>query len=165
MTSIKETQEQFMERARVTLVDRDVMPRQVAVEMLARPGVRLTSRDRRMYRDALANYFSSTLTQKPLETKLAFKLQHSTWAQLNKWLKRVTKRYTAMNKRYSEFQAKLADMKNDDPKKLLMLRTIAAFEVIMEQVRISLECLENEHDRRAALSSVADKISTEELGV
>jgi hypothetical protein len=160
-----ETVEQWMERTNVQEADRSVMPREVATEMLIRHKVNLSGRERRMFRDALEKHFTSILQQKPREVKLAFKLQHSTWAQLNKWLKRTTLRYQAMQKRYSRNAEKVAAFADEATEKVLGERSLAAFLIVMGNVSETLECLETEVDRRAALATAADKISTEEVAV
>lgn len=154
-----------MERARVRESERSVMPREVALEMLTRPKVKLSGRERRMYRDALEKHFTSTLEQKPREVKLAFKLQHSTWAQLNKWLKRTKLRYFTMQKRYSRFAEKVAGFKDNSPEKKVGEAKLSAFLVIMSLCGEALDCIETEIDRRSALSTAADKISTEAVAV
>jgi len=160
-----ETLEQWMERSRVQLAERSVMPREVAVEMLTRPKVVLSGKDRRMFRDALEKHFTSTLEQKPREVKLAFKLQHSTWAQLNKWQKRTNARYSTMQKRYSRFAAKVAGFADDTPEKKVGEAKREAFLIIMSLCGEALECIETEIETRAALATAADKISTEEVAV
>jgi len=160
-----ETLEQWMERSRVQLADRSVMPREVAIEMLSRPKVQLGGRDRRMFRDAIEKHFTSILEQKPRETKLAFKLQHSTWAQLNKWLKRTAARYSTMQKRYSRFAEKVAGFKDETPEKKVGESKLQAFLIIMSLCGEALDCIETEVDRRSALATAADKISTEAVSV
>jgi len=160
-----ETLDQWMDRARVREVERSVMPREVALEMLSRPKVQIGGRDRRMFRDALEKHFTSTLEQKPREVKLAFKLQHSTWAQLNKWMKRTNTRYMTMQKRYSRFAEKVAGFAENTPQKKVGESKLAAFGVIMGLCGEALDCIETEVDRRAALATAADKISTEEIAV
>lgn len=160
-----ETLDQWMERARVRMSERDVMPREVAIEMLTRPKVQIGNRERKMFRDALTKHFTSTLEQKPREVKLAFKLQHSTWAQLNKWLKRTTARYYTMQKRYSRFAEKVAGFKDDSPEKKVGESKLSAFGIIMALCGEALDCIETEIDRRSALATAADKISTEEVAV
>src|SRR6266568_258895 len=112
-----ETAEQWMERARIQQLNRNLLPKEVAIEMLTRPGVKLSGAERRMFRDALEKHFTSILQEKPREIKLAFKLQHSTWAQLNKWLKRTNLRHTTMQKRYSLFAEKVAAFPDETPQK------------------------------------------------
>ena len=160
-----ETLERWMERARVREADRNLMPREVAIEMLSRPKVKLGGSERRMFRDALEKHFTSTLEQKPREVKLAFKLQHSTWAQLNKWMKRTNVRYTTMQKRYSQFAAKVAGFKDETPEKKVGQSKLAAFGIVMGLCGEALDCIETEIDRRSALATAADKISTEAVAV
>jgi len=160
-----ETLEQWMERSRVQMTDRNVMPREVAIEMLSGPKVQLGGKDRRMYRDALERHFTSILEQKPREVKLAFKLQHSTWAQLNKWMKRTNARYSTMQKRYSRFAEKVANFADNTPEKKVGEAKREAFLVIMSLCGEALDCIETEVDRRSALATAADKISTEAVCV
>jgi hypothetical protein len=160
-----ETLEQWLERARVQEVDRNVLPREVAIEMLTRPKVTLGGRDRRMFRDAMAKHFTSILQEKPREVKLAFKLQHSTWAQLNKWNKRTLARYFAMQKNYSKAAEKVAAFADGSPQKHAGDKQLAAFAVIMGLCGEALGCIENEIEARAARATAADKISTEEVSV
>jgi len=141
------------------------MPREVAIEMLTRPKVQLGGRERRMFREALEKHFTSTLQQKPREVKLAFKLQHSTWAQLNKWNKRTEARYSTMQKRYSRFAEKVAGFADNTPEKKVGESKLQAFLIIMSLCGEALDCIGNELDRRAALATAADKISTEEVAV
>jgi hypothetical protein len=157
--------EEWIERARVQQVDRNLMPREVAIEMLSRPKVKLSGAERRMFRDALEKHFTSVLQEKPRETKLAFKLQHSTWAQLNKWLKRTNRRYMTMQKRYSVFAGKVAGFAEETPEKKVGEKKLAAFGLIMGLCGEALDCIETEVDRRAALATAADKISSEEVAV
>ncbi len=166
-SSTKQTEslEQWMERSRVRLVDRSVMPREVAIEMLSTPKVKLGGKERRMFRDALVKHFTSTLEEKPREVKRAFKLQHSTWAQLNKWLKRTTVRYFSMQKKYSQFSEKVSGFTDGSPEKKVGESKLSAFGLIIAVCAESLDCLETEVDRRMALATAADKISTEEVAV
>ncbi len=118
------------------------MPREVAIEMLARPEVHIGGKDRKMFRDALEKHFTSTLQEKPREVKLAFKLQHSTWAQLNKWHKRTNLRYLEMQKRYSRFAEKVAGFAEETPEKKVGESKLAASGVIMALCCEALECIE-----------------------
>ena len=160
-----ETLEQWMARAHVQEVERSVMPREVALEMLTRPKVQIGGRDRKMFRDALEKQFTSTLQEKPREVKMAFKLRHSTWAQLNKWLKRTNIRFAAMQKRYSIIAEKVAGFGDNTPEKKVGQSKLAAFGIVMGLCGEALDCIETEVDRRAALATAADKISTEEVAV
>lgn len=160
-----ETKEQWLERANLREADRDVVPREVAVEMLSRPLVRMSSRDRRMFRKSLEAQFVSTLEKKPREAKLEFKLKNSSWAQLNKWLKRTTVRYAQMQSRYSKLAAKVAGYNDNTPEKIMGERSLAAAQLVIGNVGQALECLETEVELRAALASAADRIPTEEVTV
>lgn len=161
----KETQEQWMSRARCHIVQRDTMPAQVAIEMLTGPKVRLTGRERRMFRDALVTYYLSDLEKKPTEVKLTFKLQHSTFAQINKWLKRVSARYADMQRRYSKRAELVASYQEDSPQRVLGTRQLEAFLEVIGKTAEILEALETEVETRVALASVADKIPTEAVAV
>lgn len=161
----KETREQWLERAKLRLLDRDVIPSQVAIEMLCRPLVHMSSRERRVFRNALETHFVSTLEQKPREEKLTFKLKNSSWAQLNKWLKRTNTRYFNMQKRYSVRAEKVAGFKDGTPEKILGERALAAFGMVMGSVGEALELLETEVETRSALALAANRIPTEEVAV
>ena len=154
-----------MERSKVREADRSVMPREVALEMLTRTKVQLGGRERKMYKDALETHFTSILQQTPREVKLAFKLQHSTWPQLCKWMRRTKARYTSMQKRYSRFAEKVANFKDETPEKKVGQSKLAAFGIIMGLCGEALDCIETELDRRSALAIAASKISTEDVAV
>lgn len=73
----------------ITAYVTDNMPAPVATEMLCRPSVRMTNRERKTYQDARAFHFVTTRERKPEEEKLAAKLKTASMNQIGKWLKRV----------------------------------------------------------------------------
>ena len=82
-------------------IQRETMPAEVALEMLCRPGVRMTNRERKSYWDARTTRYQSTLKAKPLDDVLAFRLHSVKMAQLNKWFTRCVNRRKQLQAAYN----------------------------------------------------------------
>lgn len=113
----------------------DTIPRQVAVEMLCRPGVRMTNKERKLFRGALETHYAST--RKPKTSRqaevLAARLRLRPWATLCRWLKRCNTRRALVQeafqigtKRKAKLEAKTGKPNQSEVLEILQLdRAIA----------------------------------------
>ena len=98
----------------------DGPPKQVATELLLTG--KLTARMRKNCWDARSRTFVSTRQPKPIAAKLNNRLLAASWAQLSKWERRTARRYSAVQKRYSQ----LPEIDNDEPESIVNLRAAIA---------------------------------------
>lgn len=131
------------------------MPAAVATEMLARPGVRMTNRERKTYQDARVSHFVSTRTAKPEEEKLAGKLRTANMNQLGKWLKRVisgrAQAQTAFTRLQNQEQKRKDEQGDNFKPNPLIEKLFAALDLKAAQFDIMREHLEAEVENRKGI--------------
>ena len=79
-------------------IARDVMPAEVALELLCDPKVQQSNRMRKTCNDARATYYQSVRERKPGAVKLASRLKSAKLTQLGKWLRRAAARLRGTEK-------------------------------------------------------------------
>lgn len=175
-----------MNRTQVSELVRDVIPKEVAIEMVATPGVKLSGRERRMFLKSLEKHYVSVVNKKPREEKLAFKLQHCSWKQLNAWLNRTAKRFALAQSNYSKKAEEVARQDEKSKGRILGEKFLAQWALIISGINQNLDLLETEKERRennitalavmkkrdepidfdtAAKASAANKVSVEDVAL
>jgi hypothetical protein len=160
-------------------VEQDGMPKEVATEMLCRPGIRMTNRERKQYQRARQKVFTSTLEKISLADRIAIRLQSRPWEQLHRWLLRHQKRHddvqTAFRKATVEAEKVAATPITEENKVLLaakrvvLQRILAGLNVRGSTHQLIIDALETEIDRRKTFidrlkqvtPSVASKVEAE----
>ena len=94
--TIQQLEERHLEQA-----PRDTIPFSVATDLLCAPGHRCSNSERKAHRDSRYRIFTSTEVRKPREVKIAGKMSGATIEQLDKWLRRATKRRRGVQRKYS----------------------------------------------------------------
>jgi hypothetical protein len=150
------------------ILERDTLPPQVATEMLTRPGVRLTGKERRMYQKAREIHYVSEVVKKDPAEKLKFKLKNVKLEQLNKWHRRSERRYMKVQRQHAALEAFLAAQPESPmptPQQLIARRNLAAVEMIGGQLESLLTGLELEADDRRARCFAANRITEDDAHV
>jgi hypothetical protein len=140
------------------LLERDSIPRGVAVEMLCN-NVHKTNKERKMFRAALENHYVSEIAKKPRSEQIAFRLRRCTITQLAKWLKRTKRRHASVQRVYSKTAATVSDLPEGDKLRARAERTLFALRVAGGALEESLSALEDEQDRREAAAKAAHTLS------
>lgn len=120
------------------------MPKEVATEMLATPGLRMTRRERRAYQDARQREFSSELTKKPMTAKLQEKVR----SRSIKWLGREAKR-TARQRRGLQVKYEAAKREEQNP---VIARLIALLDLKAAGLDAVLDAIQDEIQYRLNLT-------------
>ena len=102
---------------------RDVMPAEVATEMLCEPLARLSNRMRKNCLDARATYYTSVRERSPGAVKLARRLNTAKLAQLGRWLRRAASRIAGNAKQLSRLSG-LSDPQSEMIRQVLNVRGI-----------------------------------------
>lgn len=145
-------------------VERDVMPRQVAIELLCRPGVRMTNKERKTYVRALETHYTSTRPSRDDRRTdiLAKRLRNRSWLHLIKRDKRCRNTRALMQQAYVVGKRQLEKLEKregkPDQKEMLQIlflqRQIAALELKAAEIDLAWDCLTDEIDRRKKLCTV-----------
>lgn len=135
-------------------VEQDGMPKEVATEMLCRPGIRMSNRERKQYQRARVTVYKSTLEKFSLADRVAIRLKGCTWEQLNRWLLRHTTRERLVQQAYSkanEAAEKLAAETVTEENKVIL----AAKRVVLQRIMAGLQMRGSTHQL------IIDAIETE----
>lgn len=126
-------------------IEADTMPVEVATEMLATPGVRMTNRERKLYQLARVMRFSSEVKQKNPGVKLAERLRDKTWGWLIRQICRVNRKRRGLQMKYE--RAKRL------PENPIVLRIIAVMDIQAAAMDSLLDALDTEIGWRKQLAS------------
>lgn len=136
------------------LVERDTIPKEVATEMLCRPGVRLSGKERKMFMAARETHYTSSATARnddnKVETRIARRFKAASITQLNKWLPRVVRREFSVQNKQSEVAEKLFLAKEGSKERLLLEKAHAALLETLGHIQCVLRGLEDEIESRQA---------------
>lgn len=154
-------------------VEQDGMPKEVATEMLCRPGVRLTNRERKMYQRARCTVYKSTLEKFSLADRVAIRLQGVTWEQLNRWLLRHQAREKIVQTAYSKTQEAAEKLAAETvteenkvilaAKRVVLQRILAGLQMRGSTHQLIIDALETEIDRRQKFIEHLQAIKQKEL--
>jgi hypothetical protein len=137
----------------VPIKDRDVMPKEVAIEMLCAPKARLTNRERKTLNDARATVYESTMRPIDGNAKMSVWLQSRSWLQLNNSLNRTREARQQAQHHFTHLQRMAAkcDSRTEEGGIRLALydRQMKALDVHAAGLDSQMELLENEIDRRS----------------
>lgn len=134
------------------VVERDVMPSEVATEMLCAPKAKLTNRERKNFNDARQTVFESQLRPIDANQKMSVWLQSRSWMQIHQALGRVEKARAIAHRHLAFFQKKSTNLDSREKEQSLMLalleRQMAMLDVHIAGLNSTRELLQNEISRR-----------------
>lgn len=135
------------------VVERDTMPKEVAVEMLCAPKARTTNRERKTWNDARQTVFESQNRPVNANAKMSVWLQGRNWMQIHQALGRVelAKEKALRHLAFLQKQALKLDSRVKEQSMILALleRQMAALDVHIGGLDSTRELLQNELERRA----------------
>lgn len=123
----------------------DKMPKEVATEMLATPGVRTTNRERKQYRFARQKEFCSELERKPVGDKIRARAQLKPIDRLDRERRRVMKQRRGAQHKYERLQA-------IDPRTPVIEAGLAALDLLAAHLDTTLDALNDEIKYRLNLT-------------
>lgn len=147
-------------------IERDTMPRQVAIELLCRPGVRMTMRERKTFMQALEAHHTSTRPARDDRRSdiLAKRCRGRTWLHLIKRDRRCKDRRKLIQDAHVIATRQLAKLEKregkPDQKEMLAIlflqRQVAALEVKAKEIELAWDVVTDEINRRKKLCSTAN---------
>jgi hypothetical protein len=119
------------------LVEKDSMPREVALELLTDRKARVTNRMRKNCLHALQREFISEAERKPLAAKVARKLRAKSIAWIAREVKRSMRQRRGAQIKYERLQA-------IEPKNPIIEYRVAALNLLANHLDTVIECCEDE---------------------
>ena len=152
---------QRIQLAHTERVEHDCIPRAVTLEMLCRPGVRMTNKERKLYIQSLEIHHVST--RRPRADRgqeiLANRLKSRTWLHLLKRDKRckamrllLQQAFVVANRRKEKIGSKTGKPNEQEVLMLLMLdKQLALLEVQAKRIEMAWDCVTEEIERRTKI--------------